>query len=49
MKVALFMLMGLAIGALIVISVLQFIKIVAKEMFAITAEAWQSPLSHIKD
>jgi hypothetical protein len=49
MKIVIFMIVGLAIGVLITISALQFLKIVGKEMFAMTTEAWHSPLSNIKD
>ena len=48
MKLFIFLVMGLSIGVLIAISALQFFKIVASEMFAMTIEAWRGPLSEIK-
>jgi len=46
MKIAIVMIVGLAIGALITISAFQFLKIILKEMIAITTEAWYSPERH---
>ena len=43
MKIAIVMIMALGIGVLIAISALQFLKIVCKEIIAITTEAWYSP------
>ena len=46
MKIAIVMIVGLSIGVLITISALQFFKIVVKEVFDMTAEAWFSPEQH---
>lgn len=43
MKIAIVLIMALSIGVLITISALQFLKIVFKEIIAITTEAWFSP------
>ncbi|WP_347987323.1 hypothetical protein [Methylomonas sp. AM2-LC] len=46
MKIALFMIAGLTIGALITISAFQLLKIVIKEMINMVSEAWFSPEQH---
>lgn len=46
MKVALVTMAGLTIGALIVISAFQLLKVVIQEMVNIATEAWHSPEQH---
>ena len=43
MKIALVALAGLAIGALIVISAFQLLRVVFQEMVNMASEAWYSP------
>ncbi len=46
MKIALVIMAGLTIGALIVISAFQLIKVVIQEMVNMATEAWYSPEQH---
>jgi ABC-type nickel/cobalt efflux system permease component RcnA len=46
MKITIFLIVALSIGVLITISALQLLKIVVKEVYAITSEAWFSPEQH---
>jgi len=43
MKIALVMMAGLTIGALITISAIQLLKVIFQEMVDMTNEAWHSP------
>ncbi len=46
MKIAIVMIAGLAIGALITISAIQLLKVVILEMVDMTTEAWYSHEQH---
>ncbi len=46
MKIVLIMMAGLTIGALIIISAIQLLKVVIQEMVDITTEAWYSSDKH---
>ena len=46
MKIALVTMAGFSIGALIIISAFQLIKVVIQEMVGLATEAWYSPEHH---